>query len=205
MNGHGAKNGERSLAPYTPVEGERYIFESQVRDSYGRCAYAHKTQEKMAERNARWLHGFKWVQIILAAITTAGAIGAVFAKDTPMFAYGTAVVSVLLLIANAYVKDVDPGQAAQKHRDAATDIWNVRESYLSLLTDIRDPNFSFAELRTRRDELQNQLYKIYKAAPQTDLPAYSEAQDALQKKEDLTFSEDEIDALLPTSLRRGQQ
>lgn len=47
----------------------------------------------------------------------------------------TAGLSISMLILNSYVKDIDPGQDAQIHRDAASDIWNVREFYLSLLTD----------------------------------------------------------------------
>jgi SMODS and SLOG-associating 2TM effector domain family 4 len=93
-------------------------------------------------------------------------------------------------------------QDAQKHREAASDIWNVREAYLSLLTDIRDQNFSLSDLRARRDELQNQLHAIYRAAPHTNGKAYGEAQDALKNKEDLTFTDAEIDAFLPGPLKR---
>ena len=107
-----------------------------------------------------------------------------------------------MLILNSYVKDVDPGQDAQKHREAASDIWNVREAYLSLLTDIRDQNFSLSDLRARRDELQSQLHAIYGAAPHTNGKAYGEAQDALKNKEDLTFTDAEIDAFLPGPLKR---
>jgi conflict system pore-forming effector with SLATT domain len=107
-----------------------------------------------------------------------------------------------MLILNSYVKDVDPGQEPQKHREADSDIWNVRESYLSLLIDIRDQTFAVAELRTRRDDLQSQLYRIYRAAPHTDGMAYGQAQNALKNNEDLTFADLEIDAFLPGPLKR---
>jgi SMODS and SLOG-associating 2TM effector domain family 4 len=97
---------------------------------------------------------------------------------------------------------LDPGQAAQKHREAATAIWNIREAYLSLLTDTRDAGFDLNALRARRDELQTQLHKIYRGAPHTDKKAYGKAQDALKNKEDLTFSDAEIDAFLPDPLKR---
>jgi hypothetical protein len=192
------------LAPSTPPEDERYVLESQLRECYGRCAYSHKTHEKMAERHATWLLRFKWLQIILAALTTAGAVGVLFDRTSVFFPYATALLSILLLIANSYMKDLDPGQTAQKHCEAASDIWNIREAYLSLLADIRDRAFPVADLRTRRDELQSQLHKIYRAAPQTDDKAYSKAQDALKNKEDLTFSDAEIDTLLPGPLKRNR-
>jgi hypothetical protein len=106
------------------------------------------------------------------------------------------------LILNSYVKDLDPGQLAQRHRETASDIWNVRESYLSLLTDIFDSATDLQSLRARRDELQAHLHKIYRTAPHTDGDAYNAAQVALKNNEELTFTDAEIDALLPSSLRR---
>ena len=191
------------MAPSIPADSERYAFESQVRECYGRCAYTHKTHEKMAESCATRLGHIKLCQIVLSALTTGGAVGVIFDSNSAFFPYATAILSILLLVLNSYVKDIDPGQAAQKHREAASDIWNIREAYLSLLADIRDPSISLTELRNRRDELQAQLHKIYRIAPHTNGKAYGKAQDALKNKEDLTFTDSEIDAFLPTPLRRA--
>jgi hypothetical protein len=57
-------------------------------------------------------------------------------------------------------------------------------------------------LRQRRDDLQTLLHKIHRSAPHTDGKAYGQAQDALKNREDLTFSDDEIDAFLPGPLKR---
>jgi hypothetical protein len=156
----------------------------------------------MAEREARSLRRSKWAQIVVSALTTVGAVGVTFDRSSAMYAYGTAILAMSLLVLNSYLKNLDPGQLAQKHREAASDIWNIREAYLSLLTDIRDQEFSLNELRKRRDQLQSQLYKIYRIVPHTDGKAYGEAQDALKNKEDLTFSDTEIDAFLPSPLKR---
>jgi hypothetical protein len=156
----------------------------------------------MAERASTHLWRVKWAQIILSALTTGGAIGVLFDKSSTVFPLATAALSILMVIVNSYVKDIDPGQDAQIHRDAASDIWNVREAYMSLLTDIRDQVFSLDDLRNRRDALQGQLHSIYKTAPHTNSKAYSQAQDALQNREDLTFTDAEIDAFLPGPLKR---
>ena len=91
------------------------------RECYGRCAYSHKTHEKMAERHANWLRRFKWLQIILAALTTGGAVTVLFDRNSFFFAFATALLAILLLIANSYMKDLDPGQTAEKHREAASE------------------------------------------------------------------------------------
>jgi hypothetical protein len=129
----------------------------------------------MAERCARNLTRLKWAQIVLSALTTGGAVGVVFDKTSTLFPYATASLAILLLILNSYAKDLDPGQRAQRHRDTASDIWNVREAYLSLLADLKDLSIPLAELRGRRDDLQSQLHKIYHAAPHTTGKAYGEA------------------------------
>lgn len=156
----------------------------------------------MADGCSTRLRQLKWGQIVLSALTAAGAVGVVFDRSSAFFTYSTLMLSVGMLILNSYAKDLNPGAESQKHREAAADLWNVRESYLSLLTDIRDPAVPLAKLRTRRDELQTTLHKVYKSAPRTDDEAYGKAQKALKDHEELTFSDTEIDAFLPAPLRR---
>jgi hypothetical protein len=186
----------------------RDLLESQIRECYGRCAYAHKTHERMAERFDRFQSRLKWANILLSALITGGAVGALLDSSAPLAeysalaGYATAALAILSLIFNSCMKEFDPGSLTQKHRETAASIWNVRESYLSLLSDLLDEGLSLNIVRERRDILQERLYEIYSTAPPTDGIAYGEAQDRLKNKEDLTFSEGEIDQLLPSALRR---
>ncbi len=189
------------MAHSIPAESERFAFESQIRECFGRAAYTHKTHEKMAERCAGTVGYIKNSQIILSALTASSAIGTLFANE-PWVSYATIVVSLATLILSGYAKDIDPGAVAQRHREAASDIWDVREAYLSLLTDIRDSSITLSELRQRRDSLQERLHKIYRNAPHTDDKAYEKSQKALKENEELTFSDEEIDVFLPKPLRR---
>lgn len=175
-------------------------FEDQIRECFGRVVYTHKTHEKMADRCAGSLRNFKWAQIILSALTSAGAVGVVV-QEGAFFEIATAILSFLTLLVAAYLKNFDPGSTAQKHRDAAAKLWNVRECYQSLLTDL--PNLPPEQAVERRDELQAMLAALYVGAPQTDGKAYEEAQDRLKNKEDMTFSDEEIDCFLPLSLKRS--
>lgn len=179
-----------------------------MRECYGRCAYTHKIHEKMAERLADHQWYAKWFNIILSALITGGAVTAVFRADTGLLQYSeyaTAGLAVLSLIYNAYQKDLDPGALAQRHRETASDIWNVRESYLSLITDALNSAIPTDDLRAKRDELQANLYEIYRAAPFTDGKAYKKAQGSLKHNEELMFSDKEIDDMLPTTLRRSSR
>lgn len=186
------------------TEQELRALESQVRECFGRVVYTHKTHSKMADRCATTLRRVKIAQIILSALTASGAVGILFSEQY-LLKLATAAVSLLTVAINSYMKGFDPGATAQKHRDAASDMWPIRESYLSLLTDISAGDTDPAIIRKKRDALQDRLAAIYRGAPHTTGEAYAEAQKALQENEEYTFSDEEIDAFLPAPLKRTKK
>lgn len=183
---------------------EPNALEAQIRECFGRVIYTHKTHSKMADRAAGRLKWLKLIQIGLSSLTASGAVSIIF-SDQFGLKLATAGISLATVGLTAYMKGFDPGAVAQKHRDTAADIWPIRESYLSLLTDLRSGNEPAAAIRERRDELQASLAAIYRGAPHTDGRAYSDAQKALQQNEEYTFSDSEIDAFLPAALRKTQR
>jgi hypothetical protein len=138
----------------------------------------------------------------LSALTTAGFVGSVFGAGIVGASLG-AVVSTILLALNAYTKDYDLGELAQKHKQAANDLWIIREKYLSLLVDLAMREKPIENLQAQRDRLLVDLHAAYSGAPNTTFKAYRKAQDALKRYEDLTFADSEIDAFLPKELKRG--
>lgn len=194
-----ADNGDAVAAP---IDKALRTLEGQVRECFGRVVYSHKTHEKQGDLCAATLTRFKITQIILASVTTCGALTILF-TDNFVLKLVTALVSLVTLFVSGYMKGFDPGATAQKHRDTAADLWAIRESYLSLLTDIASGTTTDDDARGRRDELQGELAAIYKSAPGTTPKAYAKAQKGLQKFEDYTFSNGEIDKFLPPALKRG--
>lgn len=180
----------------------RALIEGQVRDCYGRVVYSHKTHEKCADILLSRLSIIKLWQITLSSITTAGFIAAIIGAG-PVGAVIGVVVSTTLLVLNAYTKNYDFGELAQKHRQAAADLWLLREKYLALITDLRVGRDSLEKITTRRDAILEELHTVYSAAPSTTFAAYKKAQEALQQLEDMTFSDAEIDAFLPKELKKG--
>lgn len=183
------------------------ILEGQLRECYGRAVYSHKTHEKCADILLDRHKKIKLWQIILSALVTAGLAAAIFDFGGPANyekcgTFVAVLLSTALLVLNAYTKDYDLGEIAQKHRQAGADLWIIREKYLSLLTDLRLHVASLDEIRLRRDQLIEDLHAIYTGAPSTDYKAYVKAQKALQELEDMTFSDEEIDAFLPKELKR---
>lgn len=176
-------------------------LEGQLRECYGRVVYSHKTHEKCADILLERQGHIKLAQIIISAIVTGGIVSTLFDVGKAGVVI-SAVLSTGLLALNAYTKDYDLGEIAQKHRQAGAELWIVREKYLSLLTDIRTGDVSLESIRARRDALLDELHAVYVGAPSTNFKAYSRAQESLKKLEDMTFSDEEIDAFLPKELKR---
>ena len=194
------------MEPHSRTEDSpesRAILEGQLRECYGRVVYSHKTHEKCADILLDRLGRLKVTQIVLSAITTAGFVSAIVGAGSYAAAVG-ALVSTTLLVLNAYMKSYDMGTLAQKHREAASDLWLIRERYLSLLVDLRMKERPLEAIQESRDRLLKELHGVYRGAPSTTFKAYRKAQQALQRMEDMTFTDAEIDAFLPGELKRGQ-
>lgn len=180
----------------------RAILEGQLRECFGRVVYSHKTHEKCADILLSRLSRIKLWQIILSAVTTGGFIAAIFGSGEVGAALGI-IVSMALLALNAYTKSYDLGELSQKHRQAGTDLWIIREKYLSLITDLRMGEKPIETLQRERDALLAELHSVYTGSPSTTYQAYKKAQEALKQLEDMTFADDEINAFLPKELKKG--
>ncbi len=193
------------MEPTTQPEAGKEAIEAQIRECFGRVVYSTKTHEKCADLCMGRLQRVKIVQIVLSAITTGGLITALLGD--PKVAQIATVISTLfstiLLVLTSYMKDVDPGQQAEKHKKTASELWDIRESYFSILSDLHDGNLDIPAAREKRDALQARLAGIYAAAPRTNAKAYGIASDGLKAQEELTFSDEEIDKFLPATLRRA--
>ncbi len=174
-------------------------LESQLREMYGRVAYTQKTHEKMADGYICRYRKIKVAEIALSAVSSGSLMLAIFGDSKVGTVIG-AVLSTVLLGLSLYFKEASLGEQAQKHTEVASKLWGVREALLSLLADMHDGR-GIEEIRKQRDQLNVSLERIYKGAPRTDSAAYAKAQDALKNAEELYFSDEELDKLLPKKLR----
>lgn len=188
--------------PTNELSHEMLALEGQLRECFARVVYSHKTHEKCADILMARLNRLKLSQIVLSAMATGGFIAALLGSTETAAILGVLVTTTLLIL-NTYTKNYDLGELAQKHRQAASDLWLIREKYLSLLTDLHMGVTAIPDLQRKREDLLEELHGVYAGAPSTTIKAYRKAQRALKTLEDMTFSETEIDAFLPKELKRG--
>jgi len=108
----------------------------------------------------------------------------------------------LTLLVTIHQFRFNPEQVIQAHRTCARKLWLIREKYIALISDVADRVTDSKSARIRRDELIEELYLVYENAPETDKVAYEAARKALKVNEEMTFTDKEIDAFLPASLRK---
>lgn len=149
-----------------------YKLESQIREAYGRVTYSQTCHDKIISRLLKTNNRIKLWQIVLSAITTSGFIVTIFSKDKIASVVG-AIISLILLVLNSYVKNFNLVEIAQKHKIASDCLWKIREEYVSLLTDF--DILEFEVIMKRRDELQERTAEVYRSSPRTDGKSYLEA------------------------------
>lgn len=189
---------ERTAVP----DHDPYLL-AQVRESFGRVVYSHKTHEKQADicfAKHRWQQG---ALIVLTAISSGTFLATVVGLLGNAMLTGLVTSSIALLVTwvSLGAKTFKFEEEADAHRDAAARLWNIRESYISLIADLMSGEVSDADARARRDELQDAAHEVYSAAPRTSNRAFIRAQDGLKNNEEMTFTSREIDLFLPEALR----
>jgi hypothetical protein len=149
----------------------------------------------------------KWLKRaeLLFVVLTAGGMLAVLITDRRQYEIITAVLAALSLLVTLYQFRFNPEEVGRAHRSCAKRLWRIREEYCLLIGDLISGAVGVPEIRVARDQLLDKLSSVYESAPESDAIAYRAAQKALKIDEELSFSEREIDELLPLPLRSGRQ
>lgn len=176
---------------------------AQVRESFGRVVYSHKTHEKQADicfSKHRWQQG---VLIALTAISSGTFLAAMVGLlgNPVLTTFATSSIALLVSWMSLGAKTFKFEEESNTHRGIASRLWDVRESYISLIADLMSSTVSDVEARERRDALQQLTRDVYTDAPRTSTKAFKRAQDGLKNNEEMTFTSREIDLLLPETLR----
>lgn len=179
-----------------------FKLESQIREAYGRLVYTMTCHNNIVQRLISQNANLKVVQIILSALTTGGFLTSVITDQKVISIIG-AIISISLLILNAYTRNFDLVETAQSHQKAVDALWIIREDYVSLLTDFEI--LEMAAIMTARDELQMRTAEVHTQSPRIDGKSYKKSRKELKTKEEQTFSDHEIDVMLPESIRRNQR
>ena len=177
------------------------VLEDQIRECYGRLVWTYTTHQKCVDILEKKSKIIKISKIILNSISATGLISYIITNQNwlPMI---TIVFTTVALFLDIYTLSYDIDKEINSHIDMINKLWDIRESYLSLLVDMKINSIEIKEIKSKRDELQERLNKVYEEGPRTNPKAYKKASVALKINEDMTLHDEEIDLFLPDSLKR---
>ncbi|MGW4464759.1 SLATT domain-containing protein [Micromonospora sp. NPDC004704] len=201
-----SERGEMATDPAVETERDEYLL-AQVREAFGRVVYSHKTHEKQADLCFR-KHRSQQAALVVFTAASAGTFLAALLGNFVSPQIASLVTSFIALIVTALTLATQSfkfGEESEAHRDIASRLWDVRESYLSLIADLMSGATSASDARERRAKLQEATRAAYTDAPRTTSKAYGKAQDGLKNNEELTFTSREIDLFLPEALRLNER
>ena len=173
-----------------------------VRQNFASVVWTHKIQEKQADIYAENYAKLQTINIIAASITSCGIISTIFAGDKFQLVLKivTAMLSFFTLCITAYFKSFDLQTLGKQSKEAANQFLVIRNELLQIIGDIHIQKESVHEIEGRYNEIIRRLNELYVAAPSTTDKAVERATQALNEKQEYTFSEEEIDRFLPASL-----
>lgn len=182
-------------------DGDAFLL-AQVRVAYGRVVYSHKAHEKQADLCFRKYRLQQTALVAFTAVSTGtfmvSLLGYVVSAHAASLA--TSFIALVVTALTLATKRFKFDQESAAHRDIAARLWDVRESYLSLIADLMSVATSAVDARSRRDELQEAARAVYAVAPRTTPKALRRATSGLKDHNEMTFTSREIDLYLPEVL-----
>ncbi len=177
------------------------VIESHLRQVFMTVVWTHKIQAQQGDIYLRRKNVFECIHIISSALSTSGIITAVFWDET-WVKIVSAFASGISLFITAYLKRYDLGALYREHKEVELEWLELREDFVSILCDIKMDRYTYEELLSKRDKLLSRKLELAKKTPDASERAVDRASTCLKKREDNTFSEEEIDSCLPLEARR---
>lgn len=174
-----------------------------VRHNFANATFAHKVHEMASERKQARSTNYK-IANILVVLCILGIFAFQPGDASPIWNYiGAGITSgeILLLIVSLTFNH-EPEIASHKY--TALKYMNLRDRYLSLIADILGATTAQSSALLKRDDLLHEYQVISDLALATTDGDYDKAMRALNLTPDgqNTWSNKQIDSLLPVALRR---
>ena len=185
-------------------KSEYVALEDLVRTRYASVAWTHKIQEKQAEIYDKRYRILATVNIFAASITSAGIFSLIFTDQT-WLKITSAVVSFVTIFISALLKSFDLQSMAKANKATATKLVELRDELQTLILKIKMREQPVCSLTDEFEALQKRVHVVYSDAPKTTDAAVKMAEEALKIYGDNTFTDKEIDMMLPDSLNRREK
>ena len=174
-----------------------------IRLSFASVAGAYESHAAAASRLARLSWYAKLGLVTLLGVACVLCLVAL--QHGRGFLIAATVATAAGFVAAAAYVGLDLEPRIYGHRSSAARFWLLTEKYRALLAEVHDQFLDAPAIAARRDALMEEVRACLESAPPADRQTYDIARTALSGKGRRGYSEDDIDALLPASLRRPKE
>lgn len=178
------------------------ILESSVRETLASVVWSHKIQEKQADICSNQFKVMETAKIVSASMTSVGIVSLIF-TDQLWLKIVSALLSFISVFVSAFFKSFDLQTMVSQHKAAANNLLAIRDELKLIILQIHLEKDEPTALYEKYEDTVHQLDKVYADAPNTSDKAVAMARVALNITQDNTFSDEEIDHLLPDELKKG--
>ena len=185
------------------MQNNYQILLDEVRQNFASVVWTHKVQEKQADIYAKHYKRLETANIIAAAPTSCGIVSVIFCNEltTKIIA---AICSFVTLAISAYYKSFDLRSMENRHRIAANKFIVIRNQLLHVIAELRMQK-DIDTITIEYEKIMKDLNDEFERAPSTTDEAVGKAAEALNVKNEYTYTDEEIDHFLPSNLRGGIQ
>lgn len=171
-----------------------------VRQNYASVVWTHKIQEKQADIYEENYKKIECANIFTAAFTSCGVFSS-FYQDVWFIKVGTIFLSFITVFIASYMKSFDLKTMGKDNKEYANRFLMIRNKLLSIIAEIHLMKKPIDEIQEQFEAVLKELNDCYANAPTTTYKAVTRASEALKVNKDYTFTDEEIDRFLPSSLR----
>jgi hypothetical protein len=170
-----------------------------LRLAFGQVVYHHRSHTRAASSLARLSRWFRVSETLLMLGVVITALAAAF-SGSHAYTVTSAVLSSLALLTLLVHVMFDFESTARAHHVCSTRLWNIREQYRAILSDLNDGAVDPEAARARRNVLMDEVTKIYESAPPLTRRIFTVLRDSVDTAEEQALADAEIDRFLPKSL-----
>jgi SMODS and SLOG-associating 2TM effector domain family 4 len=181
-----------------------HMFELSLSDhlrlTFGHIVYRQKAHARVAHTRivaGRILRGLEAAFVLGVVLTS---LAAAYGRG-PLYVIAAAVLGVFALITLLVHLTFDLDASARAHSLAAARLWQIREQYRAVLSDLHDGAIDPAGARQRRDALTSTLRDFLEHAPSVAPQPY-QIDDQKASVDEPALTDAQIDMFLPKSLQK---
>ncbi|MCL2048848.1 MAG: SLATT domain-containing protein [Defluviitaleaceae bacterium] len=183
-------NDDHMDSPYQASQLAR--LKSQLRGAYIKVTYTHASHYKLSNTLVTKHHITRTIQVIFAALTPKAILIGVFLYED-IASLIAAFLSTVALLLNTYLEEAALIEKSQQHKEAATELWKIREEYVSAFIDAEA--LGIEAVTAKRDELQIRTASLYGTAPSIGAYSYKEAMRMLNRTGKQSIFKNDMDIM----------